>query len=72
MEEKIKEEKEFLVPDYFLDFSCKMGDCRRACCVGWPVSISMKEYFSLIGLDCEKELRVKLDCGLKVASYPSD
>lgn len=72
MEEKIKEEKEFLVPDYFLDFSCKMGDCRRACCVGWPVSISMKEYFSLIGLDCEKELRVKLDCGLKVASYPSE
>ncbi len=35
------------VPRYFPDFSCKMGACRSACCVGWPVSVSMNDYFAL-------------------------
>lgn len=67
-----KETHEFLIPDYYLKFSCKMGNCRSACCVGWPISISMKNYFYLIGLDCKKNLRDRLDCGLHVIDHPTE
>ncbi len=45
----MKETHDFLVPDYFPRFACKMGECRAACCRGWPVSISMENYFRLLG-----------------------
>jgi len=59
-------EREYLVPDYFSDFKCKMGACRTACCEGWAVSVSMTDYFKLLGIDCEPELRRRLDTGLRV------
>lgn len=49
-----------------------MGTCRTACCEGWPVSISMKNYFYLIGIDCAAELRHRLDCGLRVVEHPTE
>lgn len=67
----MKETHDFLIPDYFLNFSCKMGDCRSACCVGWPISISMQNYFYLLGIDCPKPLRERIDCGLHVVDYPT-
>lgn len=67
-----KETHEFLMPDYYPSFSCKMGACRSACCVGWPISISMKNYFYLIGLNCRKELRDRLDCGLHIVDHPTE
>lgn len=66
-----KETHTFLMPDYYDHFSCKMGHCRSACCVGWPISISMQNYFDLLGMDCPKHLRDKLDCGLQIYDYPS-
>ena len=60
----------FLMPDYYLHFSCKMGKCRSACCVGWPISISMQNYFHLLGMNCPKYLRNKLDIGLRVYEHP--
>ena len=63
---------EYLVPKYLPDFSCKMGACRSACCVGWPVSVSMKNYFTLLGLPCRKELRERLDCALRLADHPTE
>ena len=60
----------FLMPDYYLHFSCKMGKCRSACCVGWPISISMQNYFHLLGMNCPKHLRNKLDIGLRVYEHP--
>ncbi len=60
------------VPRYFPDFSCKMGACRSACCVGWPVSVSMNDYFALLGLDCRRELRERLDVALHVADRPTE
>lgn len=66
-----KETHTFLMPDYYAHFSCKMGDCRSACCVGWPISISMQNYFDLLGMDCPKHLRDKLDCGLQIYDYPT-
>ncbi len=63
--------KTYLVPDYFFDFHCKMGACRYACCEGWPISVSLKDYFSLLSADVSKELRIKLDCALHIAPNPS-
>ncbi len=68
----MKETHEFLIPDYYLRFKCKMGNCRSACCVGWPISISMENYFRLLGLDCKKPLRDRLDCGIHVTEHPTE
>ena len=67
----MKESHEFLVPDYFPAFSCKMGACRHACCEGWPVSFSRQDYFDLLGVDCSAHLREKLDCAMHLADYPT-
>ncbi len=51
----------FLVPDFWKEFSCKCGACRKSCCMGWDVGISQREYFSLVGASCSSELRSRLD-----------
>lgn len=67
----MKESHTFLVPDYFPGFSCKMGDCRTACCVGWPVTISRENYFRLLGIPCTADLRRRIDCGLYIIDHPT-
>lgn len=62
---------EFLMPDYYPAFSCKMGACRSACCVGWPISFTMSDYFKLLGIECSPELRRKLDCAMHLSEHPS-
>ncbi len=57
-------EREFLVPTYYKDFVCKGGNCRTCCCGGWAVTVSLKEYFSLLGLECSPQLRYKIDGAL--------
>ncbi len=54
-------ETEFLVPSYYKDFRCKGGDCRNCCCDGWAVTVSMKEYFTFLGLECSAQLKKKVD-----------
>lgn len=66
----MKETHEYLVPDYYSDFSCKMGACRTACCIGWPVSITIDDYFKLVGVDCSNELRRRLDVALHLSTNP--
>lgn len=61
----------YLVPDYYPHFHCKMGDCRNACCQGWPVSIDREKYFRLLGAECPPELRQKLDCAMYLCDYPT-
>ena len=68
----MNESKLFWMPDYFPSFSCKMGACRTACCTGWQVSISLENYFALIGTDCSMDLRRKMDCALKPVDYPDE
>lgn len=67
----MNEVREFLVPNYYPQFSCKMGDCRHPCCEGWPISFTMTDYFHLLSVDCSSELRVRLDCALHLAEHPS-
>jgi len=57
---------EFLVPSYYKDFKCKGNDCRKCCCGGWAVTVSMNEYFKMLSLDCSKELKNKIDISLHV------
>ena len=71
-ERRMKETHEYLVPRYFRAFACKMGACRRSCCEGWPVTVSMKNYFTLLGLPCRRELRERLDVGLRVLDHPTE
>ncbi len=66
----MKETHEYLVPDYYSQFSCKMGACRATCCVGWPVSITMEDYFKLLSVECSPELRRRLDVCLHLAERP--
>lgn len=61
----------YWVPDYYKHFACKGGDCRRSCCEGWPISMSMKDYFRLLGENCSPQLRRKLDVALHLADSPS-
>ncbi len=67
----MKETHTFLVPDYFPHFVCKMGECRTACCTGWPVTISRENYFRLLGVACTADLRRRLDCGLYLTDHPT-
>ena len=62
---------EYLAPDYYPDFSCKMGDCRTCCCDGWTVSLSMQDYFQLLGVECKKNLRSRLDVAMRPAMNPT-
>ncbi len=64
-------EKIFTVPDFYKDFECKKGACRRSCCYGWHITVSMEEYFRLIGLDCPPEIRRKLDGGVFMLENPT-
>lgn len=62
---------DYLVPDYYPSFSCKMGACRAACCEGWPISFSMTDYFKLLSVECSPELRRRLDVSMHLCSYPT-
>lgn len=64
-------EKKFLMPDYYLKFRCKTGDCRNCCCEKWPVSFTLDDYFKLASLNCSENLRYKLDRGIAVELHPS-
>lgn len=67
----MQEDPKYLVPDYYPDFCCKQGACRTACCEGWPISFSMKDYFHLLGVPCSPDLRRKLDGAMHLCSHPS-
>jgi lysine-N-methylase len=64
--------KIFIVPNYYKNFTCKGHDCRRSCCKGWDVSISMIEYFKLSGMNCSKKLRKRLDNAFYIAKNPTN
>lgn len=65
----MKQKDTFLMPDYYPEFVCKMGKCRSACCENWPVTISMRDYFAVLSLDCDSELKSHIDCGVHILKY---
>lgn len=62
----------FIVPEYYPNFKCKTSECRHPCCEGWKITISKNDYFRLVGAECSKKLRGKLDCALKVTGRTDD
>lgn len=68
----MRDMKLYLVPDYYPHFHCKIGACRHVCCSDWPVSISMKDYYSLIGVSCSPDLRRRLDTALHIIPHNSE
>jgi len=63
---------DYLVPDYYQAFRCKIGQCRTPCCDGWPVTFSMLDYFKLLGVECSPELKRRLDNALHLTEHPAE
>lgn len=61
----------FYVPDYYKSFFCKGGDCRATCCHGWDITLTMEEYFRLLGLECSPELRRRIDGAFYLEDRPT-
>lgn len=61
----------FIVPNYYKDFKCKGKECRASCCIGWDVTISLKEYYKLQTLKCSKSLRSMLDKTFVIKKNPN-
>ena len=66
------ENHNYLVPDYFPAFHCKIGGCRHSCCEGWAISVTMKDYFKLLSVPCSEELRRRIDTALHLYDYPTE
>ncbi len=67
----MQEDQQYLTPDYYPSFRCKQGECRHACCEGWPISFSMQDYFRLLSVPCSPELRRKLDGSMHLCDHPT-
>lgn len=50
----------YLAPEYYQQFSCKLDKCRHTCCYGWKIPISHSEYNKLITMNCSDELNQKV------------
>ena len=61
-----------LIPDYYTFFRCKIDRCRAACCNGWPVTFSMRDYFRLLSLNCTDQTKSRLDRALHLTAHPSE
>jgi len=60
----------YLAPDYYETFACKCGGCRNTCCKGWSITVSMAEYYRLLGMSCPRRLRARLDGALHMVEHP--
>ena len=61
-----------ICPDYYAAFRCKQGACRRACCTLWPITVSLREYYRLLGMECSGEMRRLIDMALAPLPRPTD
>ncbi len=61
----------YVVPNYYKNFKCKGRDCRSSCCIGWDVTISMREFLQLQSLDCSIEIKNTIENSLIMNSYPT-
>lgn len=58
----------FYVPEYYDHFRCKGGACRRTCCRGWNITLSMHEYFALRSVEGSESLNRRMDGALEIIS----
>ncbi len=62
----------YIVADYYPQFACKCGDCRRNCCVGWPVTISREEHDRMLAAPCSEEFRKEIKEALRMNFAPDE
>ncbi|MBQ2952911.1 MAG: flagellin lysine-N-methylase [Clostridia bacterium] len=65
----MQEDPTYLVPDYYPGFRCKQGACRTPCCEGWPISVTMQDYFRLLSVPCSADLRRRLDGAMHLCNH---
>lgn len=63
--------KKWLIPSYYTKFKCKCEKCRHTCCSSWKITVSQKEYFELIGMECSKELHEKIEASFIEPEFPT-
>lgn len=62
----------FIVPSYYKDFQCKGKDCRNCCCQGWKITLTQKEYFRLLDVDCSSLLKEKILAYVGILPHPNE
>ncbi len=62
----------FIVPSYYKDFQCKGKDCRNCCCQGWKITLTQKEYFQLLDVDCSSLLKEKILAYVGILPHPNE
>ncbi len=62
----------FIVPSYYKDFRCKGKDCRNCCCQGWKITLTQKEYFQLLDVDCSALLKEKILAYVGILPHPNE
>ncbi len=62
----------YIVADYYPAFSCKCGECRANCCVGWPVTISREEHDRMLSADCSEEFKKEIREALRLNFMPDE
>ena len=62
----------YIVADYYPAFACKCGDCRANCCVGWPVTISRREYDRMMDAPCSEDFRQEIKEALRQNFAPDE
>lgn len=54
--------------DNYNAFTCKCGNCRNTCCKLWHITLSSDEYFKMLSLNCNDQLKNKIDRSLSLIS----
>lgn len=57
-----------LMPAYYKDFHCLMGDCRDSCCTGWKIEFNKKDYLAIKrGVEAAKDKELGELCAQSVS-----
>lgn len=57
-----------LMPAYYKDFHCLMGDCQNSCCAGWKIEFNKKDYLAIKrGVEVSRDEELQKRCTRSVA-----
>ena len=57
-----------LIPAYYKDFRCIMGDCQDNCCDdGWKIEFSKKDYLAIKRAPKSPEVEAQMRAGMRLS-----
>lgn len=65
MEKNVVPVTTVLMPAYYKDFHCLMGDCQDTCCTGWRIEFNKKDYLAIKRAPKSEELEELLGQGMR-------